>query len=527
MATRMARGGQGAALSVEGYVAKHGIIANLADAGKTEPISCVGATAMGRLAPREGSPVSTDNKFPEGFLWGAATASYQIEGAVAEDGRGRSIWDTFSHTPGRTTNGDTGDIACQHYYRVEEDLGLVKALGLGAYRFSVAWPRIQPEGKGPANEAGLDFYRRLVSGLRAQGTVPVATLYHWDLPQALEDGGGWTARDTAERFGEYVAMVAEALGDDVGMWITLNEPFCSAWLGYGVGDHAPGRADPVAALSANHHLLLGHARATEVLRDTVAAPVGITLNLGPFVPATSHELDVAAARVYDGGTNRMYLGPLFKGEYPKDMLDFFASRGAPAEWAAPGDLDAISAPIDFLGINYYRPIAVADISRVDEARQAGHVVRAGKLASIEAALLGTTEVERPEVEHTAMGWEIVPSGMTEMLVRVRDEYTDVPLYITENGSAEHDYRGPDGAVHDPGRIRYLEGHLGAVKDAIDQGVDVKGYFVWSLMDNFEWGFGYSQRFGLIWVEYPTGERVPKDSYHWYRQVIAANAVPEA
>ena len=467
--------------------------------------------------------MTSDHTFPDGFIWGAATASYQIEGGVKEGDRGPSIWDTFSHTPGRTLNGDNGDIACQHYYRVEEDLRLIKDLGLGAYRFSIAWPRVQPDGKGPANQAGLDFYRRLVAGLRAQGTLPVATLYHWDLPQTLEDQGGWMVRDTVERYGEYVDMVANALADEVGMWITLNEPWCSAWLGYGLGVHAPGRSDPGLSLHATHHLLLAHARGSEAVRRDTKAPVGITLNLSTSIPASDHELDVAAARVADAGLNRTYLGPLFKGMYPDEIVQLGARWGADLDAVVePGDLEAISRPVDFLGVNYYNTSVVADVGRTEEARRSGYVVGSPGQAG---AILGLVQVGRPELERTATGWEIDPQGLTGVLVRVRDEYTSAPLYITENGAAQHDYRGPDGAVHDPGRIRYVDAHIRAVKDAIDQGVDVRGYFLWSLMDNYEWALGYSMRFGLVWVDYPTGERVPKDSYRWYRQVIAANAPP--
>jgi beta-glucosidase len=465
--------------------------------------------------------VTTDRSFPEGFLWGAATAAYQIEGAVTEGGRGPSIWDTFSHTPGRTFNGDNGDVACQHYKFVEEDLDLMKRLGLRAYRFSIAWPRVQPDGKGPANQAGLDFYRRLVAGVRERGMVPVATLYHWDLPQTLEDVGGWTVRDTTDRFAEYTQIAVDALADDVGMWITLNEPWCSAFLGYGVGVHAPGRADLGLATLATHNLLLAHAKGTEVLRRSTNAPVGISLNLASRIPASDDELDIAAARREDGVLNRLYLGPLFKGEYPEDMLQLAEAQGAAFDAVEAGDLAAISRPIDFLGINYYNTVVFADPGRLKQARDAGYSVppegHAGPLA--------TVGVGRPQLERTAADWEVDPKGLTDTLVRVRDEYTNIPLYVTENGAAQHDYAGPDGAVHDPGRVRYLDQHIQAAKNAVDSGVDLRGYFVWSLLDNFEWSMGYSMRFGLVWVDYPTGKRTPKDSYNWYRNVIAANALP--
>jgi beta-glucosidase len=433
-----------------------------------------------------------------------------------------SIWDTFSHTPGRTFNGDNGDIACQHYKYVEDDLDLMGRLGLRAYRFSIAWPRLQPDGKGPANQAGLDFYRRLAAGVRQRGMVPVATLYHWDLPQALEDAGGWTVRDTTDRFAEYTQIAADALADEVGMWVTLNEPWCSAWLGYGVGVHAPGHADPALAVRATHHLLLAHARGTEVLRRSTKAPVGITLNLGARIPASDHELDVAAARREDGVFNRLYLDPLFRGQYPEDVVELATGRGAPFDVVEPGDLAAISQPLDFLGINYYSTDVVAAPERLREAREAGFSVPPGGQVS----LLGTVKVGRPALDRTAANWEVDPSGLTDILVRARDEYTQIPLYVTENGSAEHDYVGPDGAVHDSARVRYLQQHIQAAKSAIDQGVDLRGYFAWSLMDNFEWAEGYSLRFGLVWVDYPTGQRTAKDSYTWYSGVIAANRLPE-
>jgi beta-glucosidase len=470
-------------------------------------------------------------------LWGASTASYQIEGAVGEGGRGRSIWDTFSHAPGHTLNGDTGDVACRHYFRLDEDLGLIGGLGLNAYRFSVAWPRVQPDGKGRANQAGLDFYRRLVDGLRQRGVVPVATLYHWDLPEALEDAGGWPERDTAERFGDYAAIVAEALSSAVGMWVTVNEPWCAAWLGYGTGEHAPGRAGAGPAMRATHHLLLGHARATAVLRQGSAAPVGISLNLSPMVPASAHPLDVEAARKPDGSQNRLYLEPLLKGRYPEDMADYLPAHRVLLDAVEPGDMDAISAPLDFLGVNYYMAHVVASTARRRQAGESGYWVPpapASEPANGGGApghvtpghvAPGYVTVRRPDRELTAMGWEVDAGGLTDLLVRLRDDYGPMPIYITENGIAVADYAGPDGAVHDPVRIRYVEEHLRAAREAIDRGVDLRGYMLWSLMDNFEWSYGYAMRFGLVWVDYPTGARSPKDSYRWYQQVIAANGLP--
>jgi beta-glucosidase len=469
--------------------------------------------------------VAEETSFPQGFLWGASTAAYQVEGAVREGGRGVSIWDKFSHTPGRTKNGDTGDVACRHYERLEEDLDLMGDLGLRAYRFSVAWPRVQPEGKGPANQAGLDFYRRLTDGLRQRGVVPMATLYHWDLPQPLEDAGGWPVRDTAERFADYVEMVAAALGDQVGLWVTLNEPWCSAWLGYGNGVHAPGRKNLQLSLRATHNLLVAHALGAQVLRRDTQAPVGIALNLAPQIPASAHELDVEAARRADGGLNRMYLGPLFKGAYPEDVLELASVAGLSVDNVQDGDMALVSAPVDFLGVNYYMTWTVASTARLAEARQAGYVAPDSLLAGDTAKTLGFTSVGRPWAERTAAGWEVDPAGLTALLVRLRNEYTRAPVYVTENGAAFYDYRGPDGAVHDPERVSYLQEHVKAVGEALREGVDVRGYFVWSLLDNFEWSQGYSLRFGLTWVDYPSSERVKKDSFAWYRDVIAANGLP--
>jgi beta-glucosidase len=468
--------------------------------------------------------MTSDRSFPDGFLWGAATSAYQIEGAVSEAGRGPCIWDTFSHTPGRTLNSDSGDVACRHYERLGEDLDLIAGLGLGAYRFSVAWSRVQPDGKGGANQEGLDFYRRLVAGLRDRGILPVVTLYHFDLPQALEDSGGWPARDTAERFAEYTEIVAGALSDEVGLWITLNEPWCSAWLGYGMGVHAPGRSDPALAMAASHHLLLAHSRASEILHRVAEAPVGISLNFTPALPASDHELDVAAARTVDGSLNRLFLEPLFKGRYPEDMTQMLALFGMRLDFVKTGDLEVISRPVDFLGVNYYTTTVIASSGRLDEARLAGYVVPTEELPN-PLSSMGVTMVRRSGLERTANDLEVDPSGLADLLVRLSDEYTRSPLYVTENGVAQHDYRGPDGAVHDSGRTRYLERHVQAARQALDRGVNLKGYFVWSLLDNYEWDLGYSKRFGLVWVDFPTGERVPKDSYHWYSRVTANNALP--
>jgi beta-glucosidase len=451
--------------------------------------------------------------FPTGFLWGAGSAAYQVEGAVCEDGRGPSIWDTFCHTPGRTLHGDTGDIAADHYHRLEEDLDLIARLGLGAYRFSISWPRVQPQGHG-CNPAGLDFYRRLIDGLIRRSIVPVATLYHWDLPQPLQDRGGWPARETAERFGEYAALVAREL-DGVGLWSTLNEPFCSAWLGYGTGVHAPGERDSGRALAATHHLLLGHARALAALRaERPGTPVGLALNLAAIRAATPSAADRAAAQRLDGLQNRLFWEPLFRGHYPQEVVELFSGL-APGLPVGQGDLEAISAPLDFLGLNYYGPIWVRDA----EPGVAGD----GRLWVPELRLRPHRD---PEWRTTAMGWPVDPTGLVELLGWIQRLSAVPAIYVTENGAAFHDYVDPEGHVHDPERIAYLAAHLEAVAGAITQGVPVRGYFVWSLTDNFEWAWGYSRRFGLVFVDYGTQRRIPKDSFEWYRQTIAANAVPE-
>jgi beta-glucosidase len=444
--------------------------------------------------------------FPKGFLWGAATAAYQVEGAVNEDGRGQSIWDTFSHTAGKTTHGDTGDIADDHYHRLDDDLDLMDQLGLKAYRFSVAWPRIQPSGRGPLNQAGIDHYRRLVDGLRARSIMPCLTLYHWDLPQPLEDDGGWRNRDTSERFGEYADVVFGALGDDVPMWITLNEPWVSAWMGYGTGAHAPGIADEAAALGATHHLLLAHARGLEAMRAGGAsnAQLGITLNLAPALPTEDGGEHEAAARRVDGNQNRLFLDPIFKGTYPNDMVEHYRPVHD-FSFVVDGDLEAISAPIDFLGVNYYMRHRVA-ADPDDEER---------------GAIIHT-----PEEPRTAMGWGIDPEGLSALLVRLDAEYTNVPLYITENGAAFYDYVDPEGDVDDEERVSYLDGHFRAAHDAIEQGVNLAGYFVWSFLDNFEWALGYSKRFGIVFVDYGTQTRTPKQSARWYQKVIERNGIQD-
>jgi len=464
--------------------------------------------------------------FPDAFLWGAATASFQVEGAANEGGRAPSIWDRFCREPGRVLHGDTGDVACDHYHRLDADLDLMAELGLQAYRFSVAWPRVIPEGRGKVNEEGLDFYRRLVDGLRQRDILPVATLYHWDLPDTLGQAGGWLARDTAEAFGEYTAVVADALGEAMGMWITLNEPWCSAWLGYAIGAHAPGHTDVGEALAAHHHLLLAHARAVAALRAGPGdSPVGITLNLGAVRAASDHPDDLAAARRVDGNHNRIFLEPLFAGHYPEDMVEWMRSWQPGLSVVGDGDAEAIAAPIDFLGVNYYSPMTVAAPERALASAADGLVGRPPEPGSFGDAHQAAT-LSRLGAPTTAMGWEIDAGGFRELLERLGRE-VPVPLYVTENGAACEDYRNPDGAVVDTERIDYLDAHLRAARAAIDGGADLRGYFAWSLMDNFEWSYGYSKRFGLVFVDYPTGERFPKASASWYRQVIARNGLGAA
>jgi len=466
-------------------------------------------------------------RFPDGFTWGTATASYQIEGAVAEDGRSPSIWDTFSHLPGRILDGTTGDRACDHYHRVDEDVALMAELGLPAYRFSVAWPRVIPTGSGAVNQAGLDFYSRLVDTLLGDGVKPLLTLYHWDLPQALQDAGGWTNRDTSARFAEYAAAVGAALGDRVTTFTTFNEPWCSAYLGYGSGHHAPGEADPSSALTAVHHLNLGHGLAASALRGVLpsSGQVSITLNLAYVQAASERPEDVRAAEHVDAVANRAFLDPILRGEYPAQLLEDLRHV---TDWSFvhDGDLAAISQPLDVLGINYYTPTMVRAST---EAERAGWTARwsddvFGALGG--APYPGTDlAVQVPQDGPvTAMGWLIAPETFTALLERVHRDYPGVPIVITENGAAFGDELGADGVVHDADRIAYLRGHVAAVHDAIERGVDVRGYYAWSLMDNFEWAFGLSRRFGIVHVDYDSLVRTPKDSFHWYRGVIAANGL---
>ncbi|CAM5558369.1 putative Beta-glucosidase [Streptomyces afghaniensis 772] [Streptomyces afghaniensis] len=453
-------------------------------------------------------------EFPAGFFFGAATASYQIEGAYDQDGRGPSIWDTFCREPGRVADGATGDVACDHYHRYREDIALLRELGVDSYRFSIAWPRIQPAGSGPANSAGLDFYDRLVDELLASGISPAATLYHWDLPQALEDRGGWRVRETAERFAEYAGVVAARLGDRVDRWITLNEPFCSAFVGYAAGAHAPGAREGRGALAAAHHLLVGHGLAVRALRAAGTREVGITLNPDRLLPATDSPADTAAVRRVGTLHNDVWFEPLFAGRYPEHEAETWGELlpSGDGSYRLDGDLGLIGVPLDFVGINYYRPITVSDAPYrdADPATRTAVNVRA-------------EETWRDDVRHTTMGWPVVPHTFTDLLVDLAERYPALPpLLITENGSAEADTRDADGRVRDVERVDYLRSHLEALATALRAGVDVRGYYVWSLLDNFEWARGYGQRFGIVRVDYDTQVRTPKDSYRWYQRLIAAH-----
>jgi beta-glucosidase len=455
--------------------------------------------------------------FPASFVWGVSTAAYQIEGAVTEDGRGPSIWDTFSHEPGRILDGDTGDVADDHYHRYRDDVAVMSELGIDSYRFSLAWPRIVPEGSGAINQAGLDFYRRLVDELLAKGIAPFPTLYHWDLPQALEDAGGWGSRDTASRFADYASVVMAALGDRFPNVITLNEPWCSAFLGYGSGVHAPGRTEPATSLAAVHHLNLAHGLAAQAIRaqrpDTL---VSIALNIHHVRPVTQTGPDLDAARRIDAVANRSFLGPLFDGAYPDDLL---ADTGHLSDWAfvRSGDLDLVGGSVDTLGVNYYNPTYVAAWDRSKDKEAAD-----GHKAGVGTPWPGADDVEFPRMPgpRTAMDWPIDPKGLTEVLHRLHGDARGVPLVITENGAAFEDTVSADGAVHDPDRTAYLESHIAAVGDALAAGVDVRGFFLWSMLDNFEWSYGYSKRFGIVHIDYATQERRLKDSAHWYAARIA-------
>ena len=438
--------------------------------------------------------------FPEGFVWGSATASYQVEGAVDEDGRGPSIWDTFSHGQGAVLNGDTGDFACDHYHRWRADIELMTELGLGAYRFSISWPRVVPEGRGAVNPAGLDWYDRLVDALLDSGIEPYPTLYHWDLPQALQDEGGWPNRATVDAFADYAAAVVDRLGDRVSNWWTINEPWVISFMGHEVGAHAPGNRDTAEALDTAHHVLLAHARALEVLRGDSSNRVGIVLDQMVFQPRSQHPADIAVASFEDARRNRMFLDPLAGRGYPREVVERDAwSR----EVIRSGDLEAIAAPIDRLGINYYSRGVVADASIPDDDRPVPPTL--------------------DDLPRTEMDWEVYPPGIGEVVRRANREYGHASIFITESG-ASYDLPVTEGRVHDHQRTEYIRSHLTELHGAVSDGVPVDGYFVWSLLDNFEWAFGYSQRFGIVHVDFETQERIVKDSGHWYSQVARSNAV---
>ena len=458
-----------------------------------------------------------DMSFPEGFTWGAATAAYQIEGGATADGKGQSIWDTFSRVPGNVRGGDTGDIACDAYHRYAEDVELMSSIGLNAYRFSISWPRVQPGGRGPLNTKGVDYYKALLDRLAERGIAGAATLYHWDLPQELHEAGGWPARDTAYRFADYAAAMAAELGDRVSRWITLNEPQVVANHGYREGSHAPGLQDAAAAAAATHHLLLGHGLAVVAMRASLPAgtPVGITLDLHP-VKVLGHGVPDAlerARQVADADMNGIFLEPLLNGRYPRQARDLLLP---PASLIAEGDMTTIAQPIDFLGVNYYASVYLR-LGDPGDLRRNESTTRTG--------VPGVVEYRPDRLERTAMGWLVDADGLYDVLMRLSKDVPGLPLYVTENGRASEDYVNPEGAVHDPERVRYLHQHLSAAAKAINDGANLAGYFVWSLLDNFEWGWGYQKRFGIVFVDFGTQRRIPKSSADFYAKVIRAGAVP--
>ncbi|WP_373300452.1 GH1 family beta-glucosidase [Amycolatopsis deserti] len=460
-----------------------------------------------------GEEVTAGLEFPPGFAWGASTAAFQIEGATTVDGRTDSIWDAFCRRPGAVAGGDTGEPAADHYHRFRDDVELMAELGLGVYRFSLAWSRVRPDG-GAVNPKGLDFYERLVDALLERGITPWATLYHFDLPQALEERGGWATRDTAYRFAEFASSAAERLGDRVPFWSTLNEPWCSAFLGYAKGIHAPGRQEPRAAVAAAHHLLLAHGLGLAEIRRAADVQAGITLNLYPVRAASDSAADLDAARRVDGLQNRLFLDPVLRGRYPEDLLADLEPFGL-GSCVRDGDLALIGAPIDQMGINYYRGYEVTGTLRPG--------VEPGGLEWVGADGIGFVPDAAASVTHS--GWSVQPEGLTETLVRVHREYPAVPLYVTENGAAYDDSVRPDGWIDDVDRVEFLAAHLRAAHAALAQGVDLRGFSYWSLLDNFEWAEGYSKRFGLVHVDYRTQVRTLKRSAHYYADVIRDNAVP--
>ena len=443
----------------------------------------------------------TTRRFPESFLWGAATSSHQIEGATDEDGRGESIWDRFAATPGNIEDGTNARVACDHYHRWPEDIDHLDYLGVRGYRFSIAWSRVLPQGVGAVNEAGLDFYDALVDALFARNIQPFVTLYHWDLPQALQDQGGWAERDIIDAFEEYAGAVTQRLGDRVTAWATHNEPWCIATLGHEQGHHAPGHRDPAESLRVAHHVLLSHARAIPVIRsNSPRSEVGIVLNLVPTLAATESAGDQDAARWFDGMFNRWYLDPIFRGRYPDDAIHDRVERGhldsSDLPYVREGDLAAIQTPIDFLGVNYYDQ---AVMKKGPDGRPA------------------RVQLSDPK-DLTDMGWEIHPDGLLQLLRRLHREYSPKRIYVTENGVAYSDGPDTEGRIHDGRRIDFLREHLEAAHQSVSEGIPLAGYFAWSLLDNFEWGHGFTKRFGLYWVDYETQRRLPKDSAHWYAKV---------
>ncbi|PWU69425.1 GH1 family beta-glucosidase [Gracilibacillus dipsosauri] len=439
-------------------------------------------------------------QFPKGMKWGTATASYQIEGATNEDGRGISIWDTFSKTPGRVVNGDNGDIACDSYHRYEEDVELMKELGIDVYRFSVAWPRIFPNGTGEVNQKGLDYYHRLVDKLLENGIEPMCTLYHWDLPQALQDNGGWNNRETIDAFVNYAELMFKEFDGKIKHWLTLNEPWCISFLSNYIGVHAPGNEDLQLATQISHHLLVAHGRTVKKFREIgIEGQIGFAPNTTWLEPYSTRQEDIDACNREIGWYIEWFMDPVFKGTYPKFMLDWFKKKGVELE-IQDGDMEDIHQPVDFLGINYYT----------------GHIARYKE----NEGLLDWELVEM-NYDRTDIGWPIFPEGFYNVLMRIKDSYGDIPIYITENGSCYND-EPENGRVRDSGRIHYLQQHLTALSRAIASGVNVKGYITWSLMDNFEWAEGYTMRFGIVHVNYRTLERTKKDSYYWYKQTIANN-----
>jgi beta-glucosidase len=445
-------------------------------------------------------------QFPEGFLWGAATAAYQIEGAWNEDGKGESIWDRFTHRPYTILNGDTGDVACDHYHRMPEDVALMKELGLQTYRFSISWPRVLPEGRGAVNERGLDFYDRLVDSLLDAGIAPNATLNHWDLPQAIQDAGGWPNRDSADWFADYARVVFDRLGDRVALWATHNEPPVVAFAGYAYGVFAPGIADNSQAYQAAHHLLLAHGKAVQVFRQgSYKGEIGIVIDFQHYQPASDSEADRVACQRARESAARFFSDPLFKGRYPETLIEWI---GPHAPRVQAGDMDLISQPMDFLGVNHYMTFAVS------------FAPHGGLLK------FSMEQVSAPNWGRTQVGWGVNPAGLTAELLDIKAEYGNPKVYIAENGCAIADVPDAGGYVADWGRVGFLRAHLRAVHDAIQSGANVQGYYVWSLMDNFEWVSGYEPRFGIVRVDYETGKRIPKQSARWYSEVIATNQVAE-